>query len=117
MPLDENPVPREEYDRNRGKIYNRESIPPSQLLRRLEAAYVKSQAQQRNSSKSAPSTVLDEDANESPKQETLAMANEVCPKCGALQMSYRAVQLRSADEGQTIFYKCVDCGYEMTVNT
>jgi len=33
-----------------------------------------------------------------------------CPKCGAKEMSWSAVQLRSADEGTTIFYRCA-CGY------
>jgi hypothetical protein len=42
------------------------------------------------------------------------MQNEVkiqvaCSECGRQEVRYTAVQLRSADEGSTIFYTC-DCG-------
>lgn len=32
-----------------------------------------------------------------------------CPKCGNDRMSYATLQLRSADEGQTVFYTCTEC--------
>lgn len=32
-----------------------------------------------------------------------------CPKCGNERMSYATLQLRSADEGQTVFYTCTKC--------
>lgn len=32
-----------------------------------------------------------------------------CPKCGNDRMSYATLQLRSADEGQTVFYTCISC--------
>lgn len=32
-----------------------------------------------------------------------------CPKCGENRMSYATIQLRSADEGQTVFYTCTNC--------
>lgn len=34
-----------------------------------------------------------------------------CPKCGRNEVKYHAVQLRSADEGSTIFYTC-ECGFK-----
>lgn len=34
-----------------------------------------------------------------------------CPECGRNKVKYHAVQLRSADEGSTIFYTC-ECGYK-----
>lgn len=32
-----------------------------------------------------------------------------CPKCGNEKMSYATLQLRSADEGQTVFFTCLKC--------
>ncbi|XP_050349443.1 DNA-directed RNA polymerase I subunit RPA12 [Nymphalis io] len=40
-----------------------------------------------------------------------------CPKCGNDRMSYATLQLRSADEGQTVFYTCVNCKYKETENS
>ncbi|ORY38842.1 hypothetical protein BCR33DRAFT_758735 [Rhizoclosmatium globosum] len=37
---------------------------------------------------------------------------EKCPKCDAPEMVFHTAQLRSADEGQTIFYSCVKCGFK-----
>jgi len=37
-----------------------------------------------------------------------------CPKCGHDKMSYAALQLRSADEGQTVFFTCLKCKYKET---
>lgn len=32
-----------------------------------------------------------------------------CPQCQNNKMSYATLQLRSADEGQTVFYTCTKC--------
>lgn len=90
-------VPREEYERNRGKVFMTEKLEPSELLRRLTGAQ--------------------ENTKEIEEKETVALINEVCPKCSNPQMSYRTAQLRGADEGQTIFYKCLKCGNEMVVHS
>jgi len=37
------------------------------------------------------------------------VAERRCNACGHNQMSYAALQLRSADEGQTVFYTCLKC--------
>lgn len=48
-----------------------------------------------------------------------ATVKEECPKCHHPQMEFYTMQLRSADEGQTVFYECCDkkCGYKYSVNT
>ena len=38
-----------------------------------------------------------------------------CPDCGRTEMFYHTKQLRSADEGTTVFYRC-ECGYKETQN-
>ncbi|KAI4293292.1 DNA-directed RNA polymerase I subunit RPA12 [Pancytospora philotis] len=45
-----------------------------------------------------------------------AKIDKKCPKCGSRQMEYSTAQLRSADEGQTVFYSC-SCGYKQTVHS
>ncbi|PLN75201.1 transcription factor S-II-domain-containing protein [Aspergillus taichungensis] len=34
-----------------------------------------------------------------------------CIKCPSKKVTYAQVQLRSADEGSTIFYTCIQCGH------
>jgi DNA-directed RNA polymerase I subunit RPA12 len=40
-----------------------------------------------------------------------------CPKCGHEKMGYAALQLRSADEGQTVFFTCLKCKYKESENS
>lgn len=40
-----------------------------------------------------------------------------CPRCGNDEMSYAALQLRSADEGQTVFYTCTKCSFKENENS
>ncbi|KAJ9148890.1 hypothetical protein NKR23_g4547 [Pleurostoma richardsiae] len=47
--------------------------------------------------------------------ETEARADVTCQKCGRTEVRFSAVQLRSADEGTTIFYTC-DCGNKWNEN-
>ncbi|KAI0498844.1 hypothetical protein KFK09_019740 [Dendrobium nobile] len=46
-----------------------------------------------------------------------AVVNETCPKCNNSQLEYYTKQLRSADEGQTVFYECPKCWYKYSLNT
>lgn len=39
-----------------------------------------------------------------------------CPKCPSKAASYSQVQMRSADEGSTIFYTCLQCGHRYVFN-
>lgn len=45
-----------------------------------------------------------------------ATIKEKCPKCGNEEMQYHTLQLRSADEGATVFYTCTGCGYKFRTN-
>lgn len=46
-----------------------------------------------------------------------AVIKEKCPKCGNPEMTFHTMQLRSADEGQTVFYVCPKCSYKYSLNT
>lgn len=46
-----------------------------------------------------------------------AKINLPCPKCGNPELTYNTAQLRSADEGQTVFYSCESCGYKETIQS
>jgi DNA-directed RNA polymerase I subunit RPA12 len=46
-----------------------------------------------------------------------AKINVSCPKCNCAELSYSTAQVRSADEGQTVFYFCEKCGYKDTVQS
>lgn len=45
-----------------------------------------------------------------------AEINEKCPDCGNPTLIFSTLQMRSADEGQTVFYTCSQCGYKAKVN-
>lgn len=56
------------------------------------------------------------DDDEAHKGRTRATVDEPCPKCGHGQLEYYTMQLRSADEGQTVFYECPKCRHKYSVN-
>eukprot|EP00238_Polyblepharides_amylifera_P000054 CAMPEP_0196570444 /NCGR_PEP_ID=MMETSP1081-20130531/531_1 /TAXON_ID=36882 /ORGANISM="Pyramimonas amylifera, Strain CCMP720" /LENGTH=86 /DNA_ID=CAMNT_0041886891 /DNA_START=340 /DNA_END=600 /DNA_ORIENTATION=- len=53
---------------------------------------------------------------EAEKMRQNATVDEKCPKCGHPQLEYYTMQLRSADEGQTVFYECIKCRHKFSVN-
>lgn len=44
------------------------------------------------------------------------VVEEPCIKCDAKEVGFYTVQLRSVDEGQTVFYECPKCSYTWSVN-
>ncbi|EET00750.1 Transcription factor S-II/ DNA-directed RNA polymerase I 13.1 kDa polypeptide [Giardia duodenalis assemblage B] len=49
--------------------------------------------------------------------ESRPIIDEECPKCHHGQAYYTSMQMRSADEGQTIFFECCNCGHKYRTNT
>jgi len=47
---------------------------------------------------------------------TRATVDEPCPKCGHQGLEFYTLQLRSADEGQTVFYECPSCNHKYSQN-
>lgn len=45
------------------------------------------------------------------------VVERICPNCGNDKMSYATLQLRSADEGQTVFYTCTKCKHKESENS
>jgi len=50
------------------------------------------------------------------KELTRATIEEPCIKCGTPEVQYYTVQLRSVDEGQTVFYECPGCKHTWSIN-
>lgn len=48
--------------------------------------------------------------------EDAAIIKETCPQCGNDEMSFHTLQMRSADEGATVFFTCTNCGYKFSQN-
>ncbi|EKM83361.1 hypothetical protein AGABI1DRAFT_110030 [Agaricus bisporus var. burnettii JB137-S8] len=44
------------------------------------------------------------------------LVSEKCPACGHMEAYSKEMQLRSADEGSTIFYTCASCKHGWRVN-
>lgn len=45
------------------------------------------------------------------------VVDDECPKCGHKGLEFYTLQLRSADEGQTVFYECPACKHKFSQNT
>lgn len=61
----------------------------------------------------AEQAALRQASHEKPVRATI---EEPCLKCGAREVGYYTVQLRSVDEGQTVFYECFECENTWSVN-
>jgi len=45
-----------------------------------------------------------------------ATVEEPCVKCGHPEVAFYTLQLRSVDEGQTVFYDCPNCKHTWSIN-
>ena len=69
--------------------------------------------------RSAPTTKpewLDEENKEDSNAKKHATIEEPCPKCGNPEQYFYTMQLRSVDEGSTVFYECPQCSHQYSVN-
>ena len=57
-----------------------------------------------------------EQNDESVSRERRATVDEPCPKCDNHVLRFYTMQLRSADEGQTVFYECEKCKHTFSQN-
>ena len=48
--------------------------------------------------------------------DSLATVNEECPKCNHVGLRFYTMQLRSVDEGATVFYSCPECKHRFSTN-
>lgn len=58
----------------------------------------------------------DQEDEESVNKNRHATIDEPCPKCDHPEMYFYTMQLRSVDEGQTVFYECMKCAHKYSVN-
>ncbi|KAK7233344.1 RNA polymerase I subunit H [Aureococcus anophagefferens] len=56
------------------------------------------------------------DADAGPKKSTRATVEEECPECGHPVLEFYTMQMRSVDEGQTVFYECLKCRHKFSQN-
>eukprot|EP01038_Epipyxis_sp_PR26KG_P011645 gene11645-15597_t len=45
-----------------------------------------------------------------------AKIEEPCPKCAHPELYFYTMQLRSVDEGSTVFYECPKCAHKFSIN-
>lgn len=57
-----------------------------------------------------------DEAEETAIREKYAVIEEPCPKCGHPEQYFYTMQLRSVDEGSTVFYECPNCLNKYSVN-
>uniref|UniRef100_A0A6U0SGG9 DNA-directed RNA polymerase subunit n=1 Tax=Eucampia antarctica TaxID=49252 RepID=A0A6U0SGG9_9STRA len=50
------------------------------------------------------------------KEPSRATVEEPCIKCGHGEVGFYCLQLRSVDEGQTVFYECPKCKHTWSLN-
>ena len=48
--------------------------------------------------------------------ENVDSTDAVCPKCDHNRAYFMQIQIRSADEPSTLFYKCVNCSFDWREN-
>ena len=68
----------------------------------------------RSAPRARPNWIAEETEGE--RVERHATIEEPCPKCGHPEMLFYTMQLRSVDEGSTVFYECPSCSHKFSQN-
>ena len=89
-------------DNNRGGMD--ETVVTTYSMQRPTPIWAKSDAEQ---------AALRDHQSQEPVRATI---EEACIKCNHAQVGYYTVQLRSVDEGQTVFYECPNCKHTWSIN-
>ena len=63
-----------------------------------------------------PTWLVEYEEKDKAALEKHAIIEEPCPKCDNPQMYFYTMQLRSVDEGSTVFYECPKCTHKFSVN-
>ena len=53
---------------------------------------------------------------EEARKSTRATVEQECPACGHGVLEFYTMQMRSVDEGQTVFYECLECRHRFSQN-
>ncbi|XP_025113199.1 DNA-directed RNA polymerase I subunit RPA12-like [Pomacea canaliculata] len=60
-----------------------------------------------------PTKIIQNDVNDTNQRKHVGpKVDRKCLQCGHEQMTYTTQQTRSADEGQTVFYTCLECRFQ-----
>jgi DNA-directed RNA polymerase I subunit RPA12 len=70
----------------------------------------------KSSSRQPQPWAIDESNNIQNESDKHMIIEEPCPKCGNPEQYFYTVQLRSVDEGSTVFYECTKCGNKCSRN-
>lgn len=63
-----------------------------------------------------PAWIMQEDMREDDVNKRRARVDEACQKCNHEWTYFYTMQMRSADEGQTVFYECPKCSHRWSQN-
>lgn len=69
----------------------------------------------RSAPRPKPAWLQDDEGDDIEENEN-ATIEEPCPKCGHHEQYFYTMQLRSVDEGSTVFYECPKCNNKYSVN-
>jgi DNA-directed RNA polymerase I subunit RPA12 len=59
---------------------------------------------------------VEEDNGDDNTMQKHATIDEPCPKCAHPELYFYTMQLRSVDEGSTVFYECIKCKHKFSQN-